>query len=204
MAVDTRLSFRMKSPESIAEHFGYTADWLRLGIVTEANLRKQFTEFERSEDKNTEHYRCGAFRDFLSRHEAIPDETLRELLALSDGGHDGCDLTLNRAFDLVRSNLLTSSQLQWLRERSSLNQHSSFGLAIDRIVLNRRLTSDGLTDLIFHDICMLNDAATIRRLLDRDDLTRNHLAWLAEHGCNKSLRNVATQLLNSRRFRDGG
>jgi hypothetical protein len=194
----------MTSPESIAAHFGYTGDWLRLGIVTQAELQRQFAEFETCEDKNTEHYRCAAFRDYLNRIDGIADETLHELLALSDSGHDGCDLALNRAFELVRSDLLNNSQLQSLRKQPDFNQHSSFRLAVDRVLLDRRLTSDGLTDRALHDIRVPNDASTIRRLLDRDDLTRDHVAWIAEHACNKRLRNVAAQRLTSRRYRAGG
>lgn len=146
----------MTSPESIAEHFGYTDDWLRLGVVTQADLRRQFAALEKSEDKNTEHYRCAAFRDYLNRIDGISDEMLHDLLALTDSGRDGCDLTVNRAFDLVHSDLLTDSQLHLLRERPGLNQHSSFRLAVDRVLLDRRLTFDGLTDHVFHDICVLN------------------------------------------------
>ncbi len=194
----------MATPESIAAHFGYTDDWLRLGVVTQSELQQQFAEFQTSEDKNTEHYRCAVFLNYLNRIDGVSDETLHGLLALTDSGSDGCDLALNRAFELVRSDVLTDSQLQTLREQPRLDEHSSFRRAVDRVVVDRRLASDGLTDQIFHDICVLNDASTIRRLLDRDDLTRDHVAWIVEHACNKRLRNIATQRLNSRRFKASG
>ncbi|MEM8671800.1 MAG: hypothetical protein AAGG48_30055 [Planctomycetota bacterium] len=194
----------MLSPESIAEHFGYTSDWLRLRVVTATDLREQFAVFEQSEDKKTEHYRCAAFKNYLNRIEAVSDETLRDLLSLSDAGPDGCDLSVSRAFELVNSDLLNDEQLQSLRERQDLQQHASFQLLINRALLERRLSSDGLTDSVFQGICALNDPITTQRLLDRDDLTRDHVAWVAEFGCGKRLRNVAMQRLNSRRFRDGG
>jgi len=51
----------MNSADAIAKHFGYTDDWLRLGVVTHADLQQQLAEFDTSDDKNTEHYRCRAF-----------------------------------------------------------------------------------------------------------------------------------------------
>ncbi|OYP32198.1 hypothetical protein CGZ80_20305 [Rhodopirellula sp. MGV] len=172
--------------------------------MTQADLRQQIAAFETSEDKNTEHYRCAAFREYLNRCDAISDQTFHDLLALTDAGPDECDLSLNRAFDLVHSELLTESQLRWLRDRSGYGQHTSFRVVIDRILIGRRLTCEGLTGSVFQEICAFNDATTIQQLLDHDDLTRDHVAWVAEHGCNKRLRNFATQLLSSRRFQNCG
>lgn len=194
----------MNSPERILEHFGYTDDWLRLGVVTPSELQQQFAEFEASDDKNKEHYRCGAFRAYLDRLDSISDELLRRILGLSDFGSDGCDLKVNRVFDLVHSELLTDAQLQGLIERSEFREHQSFKIAIARLLIRRRLDAGGLTDDIFRDVCELNDATALQQLLDRDDLARDHVGWVAEHGCNKRLRNIAKQMLQSRRFRGGG
>ena len=194
----------MKSTDQLLQHFGYTDDWLHLGVVMPSDLQEQFAEFERSEDKNKEHYRCRAFCRYLERLHSISDELLDRLLHLSDCGSDGCDLTLNRAFDLVLSGLLTNSQLQVLAERPQCEEHRSFAIAIARLLLERRIDAEGLSDSIFREIRNLNDATVLRRLLDRDDITREHVFWVAENGCNKPLRNEAKQMLVSRRFHDGG
>lgn len=194
----------MNSPDQILKHFGYTENWVRLGIVTPSELQKQITEFDASDDKNKEHYRCRAFLVFLDRVVSIPDELLEGILLLTDSGSDECDLAISRAFDLVDSGLLSDLQLHRLAKHPEYSDHQSFTLTIKRILLRRRLAVEGLTDRIFREVCELNDYGTLQSLLGRDDLDRDHVVWVAQHGCNKRLRNVATQMLQSRRFRNSG
>jgi len=58
-----------------------------------------------------------------------------------------------------------------------------------------------LTDDLFSAFCRLKDSGIQRALLDRDDLRRQHVEWLAQNGGNNAVQNRARQMLASRRFR---
>ncbi|MCW3060814.1 MAG: hypothetical protein JWQ02_2635 [Capsulimonas sp.] len=45
----------------------FSEDWFSLGVLTEAELTQYGMQYEASIDKNTEHYRYCAFRQFLKR-----------------------------------------------------------------------------------------------------------------------------------------
>ena len=55
---------------------GYTPRWLRAGLLDAASLAEQLAVFQTGEDRNTEHYRYGAFRRALETRSCMDDETL--------------------------------------------------------------------------------------------------------------------------------
>ena len=63
---------------------GYTTLWMELGILTEQKLNEQVAIYETGDDKNTEHYRYGAFRDYLTSHRTLTDTELDNYLKLAN------------------------------------------------------------------------------------------------------------------------
>jgi hypothetical protein len=65
---------------------GFNHKWITLGIVTREDIQQIVERFEASDDKNEEHYRWRAFREYLAKNQDIPVETMRALYHLGD--HD--------------------------------------------------------------------------------------------------------------------
>ncbi|WP_146403400.1 hypothetical protein [Pseudobythopirellula maris] len=191
----------MKTLDARLAHFGYTHEWLRVGVITESGLAAQLSEFEASDDKNKEHYRCAAFLQYIKGLTAVSDSVLNSLLELTDVGSDGCDLRHNRAMELVLGDLLTDQQMTRLLERPNLQEHQCVRRAVDRAIIRLRMHAEGLTDEVFSSVCDLNDQVMQLLVLDRHDLRRNHLEWISQHGHNRALRNRSKTMLQSRKFR---
>jgi len=49
----------------------FSHEWFTLGIVTESQLEALGREYETGEDPNTEHYRYGAFMEYLREHRPL-------------------------------------------------------------------------------------------------------------------------------------
>ena len=63
--------------------------WLELGILTVEELQALVEEYERNEDKHTEHYRHRAFRRYLDRKGTeLNESTLRAIYRLGDSDPD--------------------------------------------------------------------------------------------------------------------
>lgn len=185
----------------IMKIMGYTDEWLQIGIVDPEFLQLQYKEYERSEDKNQEHYRTAAFRGYLSRSSSISDVDIERIFRLQDDGPDVCDLRLNRIIDLIASDVLTEAQLLSLFRYSEVHEAPVKKRYI-RIVLLKQLYREGLTDEIFRAAQNSDDSSVHLALLEHQDLVRPHLEWFVEHGANKSLRNRAKVMLRSRKFRE--
>lgn len=67
---------------------GFNDRWVALGVVTDADIQRIVQEFEASDDKNTEHYRYGAFKKFFAANQPFSPERVRELYDLADRDPD--------------------------------------------------------------------------------------------------------------------
>jgi hypothetical protein len=56
------------------EPFGFTVQWFALGIVSDASIDEMRVRWNTGDDPNPEHYRYGAFQEFLAaRQPLLPD-----------------------------------------------------------------------------------------------------------------------------------
>jgi hypothetical protein len=53
---------------------GFTPAWYALEIVDQAFLARARAEWDKGEDRNTEHYRYRAFREFLAAHRPLSSQ----------------------------------------------------------------------------------------------------------------------------------
>lgn len=72
--------------EDRSNFLGFTPAWFARGVVSAAQVKEMEMEYEIGDDKNTEHFRYGAFRRFVASHRPLPPETIRALYDL--GNHD--------------------------------------------------------------------------------------------------------------------
>jgi hypothetical protein len=66
----------------------FSQAWIDLGIITPAKLRQLETVWATGEDLNTEHYRWGAFHDFIKSKALLNEETANALYKLGENDPD--------------------------------------------------------------------------------------------------------------------
>lgn len=185
----------------IIKQLGYTIQWLELGIVDQAYLESQYTEYARSDDKNQEHYRCRAFLDFIGRNSCLTDDVIDKIFLLTDSGPDGCNLIANRIIELIVSGILTDEQHFALADRHPGVLERPIGKLYERESLLRKVRRTGLA-ANFAEIQASADSSIHLSLFEHPELAREHVEWLASAGANKSVRNRAQAMLRSKRFRE--
>jgi hypothetical protein len=177
---------------SIMQHLGYTPAWLELGIISPALLLEQWRVLQTSDDQNPEHYRHAAFLAFLKQRKDFTDSQVQDLVQLEDG--DQHDLRQVRMIALLHVQTLSSAQRQWLATRADW-QNNNVQKIVRRQIILESLQENNLTPEVFAAIQTSQDARLHDAVLVRQDLTREHLAWLAEFGQSKAIRNRAKRKL---------
>jgi hypothetical protein len=171
--------------------------WLAYGFVSEADLLTQFETFQKSEDKNTEHYRYAMFLHFLASHKEIDDTTFARYLELA--GRD-VDPSMARSvlMALRDRGTLTAEQI------ALLHAHPLFGEERYQAILRGRdladrLRTETMNPALFEKCFEGEGLKFQRQLLDRDDLTPEQVSILAERGGTRAVRNIAGQRLKQRK-----
>ncbi|WP_254507530.1 hypothetical protein [Anatilimnocola floriformis] len=70
--------------DPFAEQLGFTPAWFAAGVVNDEILARIKTVWEESDDRNTEHYRWGAFCDFVKSRPTLTPELANELYSLGN------------------------------------------------------------------------------------------------------------------------
>jgi hypothetical protein len=116
------------------------------------------------------------------------------LLALTDEGDDGCDLSANRHIELIASRTLSDAQHFALSARHPRVLEPPVAKRYLRESLRRKIEATGLA-ANFAELQQHADAAIQLLMLDHPQLTRAQAQWLASAGANKAIRNRAVRLL---------
>ncbi|MFD0939534.1 hypothetical protein [Pedobacter boryungensis] len=88
---------------------GYTNLWIDLGLLTKQVLNEQLKEFDKSDDKNTEHYRYETFRKFLTIKKILTDNELSNYIKVAKSDED--EIMANSAIlDILTEIELTNFQ----------------------------------------------------------------------------------------------
>lgn len=191
----------MKNQQTALNALGFTEDWLQHGILSEDFLQELYAQIQVSDDKNQEHYRNYAFNCYLNRKDALSNEEIAVCFGLQDAGADLCDLRENRIFDVLHSGLLSFEQLEMLANHYPFIDEKPFQRAYRRLLISQQIERCGLTDDIFEQIKTSQDAVLQRKAIDTEHINAEQMTWLATHGSNKKIRNMAKIALKSHKFR---
>ncbi|OCQ22247.1 hypothetical protein A7985_10720 [Pseudoalteromonas luteoviolacea] len=186
------------SVESAMSRLGYSVEWLSLGILTEDYILAQYAEIENSEDKNAEHYRCGAFTDYLNSKKELTDFEVHNVFKLRDNGPDNCNLHEDRIIQLIHVNILSDDQLNLLEIYPEVLK-KPIQKRYFRELLIRKVNRTSIDDCFF-EIKETRDSYVQGYILTLDSLLPKHVIWLQENGINRRVRNVAKQLYANRKF----
>ena len=169
---------------------GYTNLWLNYGILTIQQLISQEQEFDNSEDKNTEHYRCGAFVDFLQNRIKLSDTDFDNLivLILQDEDESMANAITVTIFETIE---LTDSQFEKLC--ATIMHFGDRSEKIMRYRLLRKLKHSALTDEFLKECIENGDRVVHEHILEIANIIQ--LQELTIKGRNKRIRNVATEKL---------
>ena len=176
--------------KEILKSLGYTDEWMALGIIDDDYLANQWDEYLNSDDKNEEHYRCGAVIDFFERKRDLTDSEIEAFLALEDDGPDGCDLRQNRAIEVLMRADLTASQFVMLGDHV-LYQEDPVRKRYVRESVIRTVERSGLSRDQVERIKNSEDSVLHEILLDHEEVQVQDLEWLQKHGWNKRIRSRA-------------
>lgn len=184
--------------EKALKRLGYNQDWLNFGIITEEYLMLQYDEIKTSKDQNAEHYRSGGFGAYLRSKDVLTDDEVKNIFVLKDDGPDRCDLHEDRILLLIDSDLLSDIQLESISKYPEVLERPIQKKYL-REVLIRRINQTSI-EQCFEDVKSTQDSAIHEYVLDKKGLMPSHVEWLAKRGGNKGVRNIAKQLLNSKKF----
>jgi hypothetical protein len=77
-----------KSSDGCGQPFGFTDRWFELGLVSDELLDRSLAEWSRGEGCNPEHYRYGAFKEYLAAHRPLGTEICTALFELGAADPD--------------------------------------------------------------------------------------------------------------------
>lgn len=170
----------------------FTDRWFTLGILTEEKLQQYGTTYETSADKNTEHYRYGAFRWYLNEHRPLSASVAEALYAL---GASDPDPAMGEAIMADIIGLAECPPSAVAKALASGRQH--LVRAAKRRSLLSELRQAPLTDELFSQCIEGGDRVIHLALMEQNSLTKEQLSVLAEQGINHAIRNMASDKLRN-------
>lgn len=188
--------------KDMAKLLGYDERWLAFGLISPAYLRRQFEYFEGSDDKNTEHYRARAIRDFFAARAGLSDSEIQAYLEICADSKDEI-LFLQHLHELIRFYGLSDSQIE------NLAGHYLFaepGLAkiVRRVQTLRILDHDVVRPETVESVIASGDTNLHRALVEHPGASIDAIERLADEGANKAVRNIAmVRLKKMKKMRAG-
>ncbi|MEP1538033.1 MAG: hypothetical protein ABJQ34_04300 [Paracoccaceae bacterium] len=183
------------------EMLNYSDTWLELGVLTNEIALNQMHLWMRDDaDKNTEHYRYGAWRHYWNVKKSITSSELEKciILAISDPdvGMGGAILhdILNAYWLSEKQFELVSEQFRTFRDKWSLPNSERI---IDRQLLYRSLTENN-SPKDLDRVVRIGDSQIQRHVVDRYRLHQETLEYLEKKGLVRAVRNIARVKLRRR------
>jgi hypothetical protein len=175
---------------------GFTDAWLTLGLVTDESLQQSGAFYETGIDRSTEHYRYGAFRQYLKAHRPLAPSMAEALYALGATDIDGmmggammADIVaLPECPDSVTDMALNSGREHLLR-------------LIEWRHLRRELETVGVTPERFQHSLDHPNSSVQCLLLEKTNLSPEQIQALADQGASRTVRNIARNLLRQSKYR---
>ena len=190
----------MKEDDSIwaRETLEYTDQWIKLGIFTDEICQVQRQQWSKNDaDRNTEHYRYGAWQAFWGAKSAISNEHLRQCIMIAASDADpGMGRTI--LHDILKTSWLSDEQCQ--KVRHEMNEPSEKKI-VDRYTLFRTLRADP-SHKNLDRLIRGGDSIVQRHVIDNYPLRRSTLEFLEQYGEVRAIRNLASRELRSRKSKE--
>ncbi|AFY91316.1 hypothetical protein [Chamaesiphon minutus] len=177
----------------------FQVKWLEYDFIDRAFLLNLYEHFIHSNDKSTEHYRYGAFRKILQDNKYLDDCSIDNYIELAKIDEDRA-MAKAALVDLFRWKGLSDEQYKKLVHSpefaseifQTYHRNKSMIETISKIPISDEIIED----------CIQNYPANIQEyLLYKEDIKRHQLEYIYQHGTKKRIRNMAKNMLGSRRYR---
>ena len=126
------------------EDLGYTEKWIDYGLLTEEILSDQLSKFQNDEDQNTEHYRYGTFKHWLSLKNQFTELEIVQFIELALEDSDQL-MSGSAVKDLFTHPKISDDQFNLIK-----TELSKFGdwtvKLIQREELKKKIESEPLTE----------------------------------------------------------
>jgi hypothetical protein len=172
--------------------------WLDCNFIDRSFLLSLHKYFVDSDDKITEHYRCSAFQKVLQDNKYLDDRIIDNYIKLAEMDEDQ-SMAKAALFDLFRWPGLTDEQYTRLVHSpefagqifQSYHRNKSMIKTISQMPISDETIEN----------CVQNYPANVQEcLLYKEDIQRHQLEYIYQHGTKKSIRNMAKNILRSRRY----
>ena len=186
----------MMDPQEQLTLLGYDRRWLTYSFLDLALLDAQHVACLTSDDRHPEHYRFASFGQFLRERSAVSDAELDRYVELA---------VLDP--DKVMAGSALAELLAWPGlgpvQFERLASHTAFELPfLQHLVVRRRLlaaiSAGPIDDALLASCLASYDSAVQRAFVSVSGVAGSHLALLAQNGCNRAVRNLASQQLRLR------
>jgi hypothetical protein len=179
----------------------YHVKWFEYGLLSQQQVIVQYQQYLSNDDKNSEHYRYHAFRQFLTENQHLSDQMLAQYIELAQLDPDQ-SMASAALIDLIKFNLLTDEQLL------SLNSHPAFAsellqkrLALGQLkrrLLNKLSTDAVIDEELFQEVLESKESWLQLKLIAAKQVNDAYLKILVKQGSNNAVRNLALQRLKKR------
>ena len=175
--------------------FGYNQEWLDLGILNIEILDAQIKDYEETNHCCFEHYRYGAFTQWVFKTKSATIEEIKAFIKLAlsdpDQGMGGAAI-----IDLLRATWLTDDQFKYISSISVLKE--KFSKELDMTFIKREISKNYLLNEVFEKAMLLKNSSIERRLLEHKGISEEQVETLSKEGTGKKVRNIAAQLLRGK------
>ena len=177
------------------KQLNYHDNWLEMNFISQDYFNEQLTQYQTSDDKNTEHYRYAAFGHILKMRQSLTDGEVANYIELTQIDPDQ-SMAIAALIQLLKWSGLTDQQAIQIKQSPAFLNPTIQKIAAQQELL-KQLDVPPLTAEIF-ELCLASKADFIqRKLFTCSELTAEQLGVLRQQGANRAIRNMANQKLLS-------
>lgn len=143
---------------------GYTEKWFDYGFLDSESLEQQLKKFQDGGDKNTEHYRYGTFKRWITNKTSITDTEIENFFELVKQDSDQI-MAGSALMDLISCSFLSDEQFDKLKVKAKgLGDWTTKHLI--KQALLRRLKREGLSEKLFDECVTYSKTHTTNELIE--------------------------------------
>ncbi len=172
--------------------------WLEYDLIDKSFILNQYKSFVCSDDKSTEHYRYSAFQKILQDNECLSDRNIDNYINLTEID-DYRSMATAALMDLLRWRGLTDEQYTSLVNRPEFASQIFQNYHRNKSMI-KTISQIPISDEIVKN-CIQNYPGDVQEyLLSKEDIQRHQIEYIYQYGKNKRIRNMAKNMLGSKRY----
>jgi hypothetical protein len=190
--------FKEALVERALTNMKFHVKWLEYDFIDKSFLLNLYERFFSSDDKCTEHYRYSVFQKVLQDHKYLDERSIDNYIDLAKIDDD-IDMAKAALVDLFRWEGLTDEQYIRLVHSpeftSQIFQSHHRNKSMIKTINQMPISDETIEN------CIQNYPSEIQEcLLRKEDIQRHQIEYICQYGTKKRIRNMAKNMLRSRRY----